>query len=523
MTSSTLDITPRTTRGAVSNAEPITPAPASRSAAVRTAYRRATDSDYPLWLDHVRSAAGCTRPIRLTGDLYTVARTGRAAAVLDHRHTDQLPDAAIYKACGNRRASLCPSCAQTYQYDAYQLVRAGLVGGKGVPDTVSNHPVVFVTLTAPSFGTVHTRVVRRHTCVDRRRCDCRPEPCHARRDIGLCVHGQAAVCWARHDPTDPRLGQPFCLDCYDYDHHVVWNHAAGELWRRTKQTAERHLAHLCRQRHIPYITVRSGDGTPQRIPPVRISHGKAAEFQRRGVVHFHALLRLDGIDSHNPDAIVSPPAGITIDDLDAAVRYAVAHTTCSTPAHPDRPTGWPIGWGDQLDVRPIILTGHGDITDSKAAGYLAKYATKSTEPTGHRSIRLTPDSINDHADPDGEHTARLIDACWRLGRPTHTPTPLRDRPARPRPATRLGPQWTCGTCRRSTRLAVCPHCIPTTPVDTRASTSVVVNPYAGLRRWAHMLGFGGHFLTKPATTRPPSNTCATPASPTAAPNRRTPA
>jgi hypothetical protein len=22
------------------------------------------------------------------------------------------------------------------------------------------------------------------------------------------------------------------------------------------------------------------------------------------------------------------------------------------------------------------------------------------------------------------------------------------------------------------------------------------NPYAGLRRWAHMLGFGGHFLTK---------------------------
>ena len=52
------------------------------------------------------------------------------------------------------------------------------------------------------------------------------------------------------------------------------------------------------------------------------------------------------------------------------------------------------------------------------AGYLAKYATKSTEVTGHRSVRLTADTIGDYADPDGDHTARLIDACWHT-RPTH--------------------------------------------------------------------------------------------------------
>ncbi len=63
-----------------------------------------------------------------------------------------MPDGAIYKACGNRRASVCPACARTYQYDAYQLLRAGLSGGKGVPETVATHPAVFVTLTAPSFG-----------------------------------------------------------------------------------------------------------------------------------------------------------------------------------------------------------------------------------------------------------------------------------------------------------------------------------------------------------------------------------
>jgi uncharacterized Zn-finger protein len=93
-----------------------------------------------------------------------------------------MPDAVIYKPCGNRRATVCSHCSKVYQRDAYQIVRSLLVGCKGVPETVSQHPAVFPTLTAPSFGEVHTRVAQRHTCTDRRRCDCRPDPCHARRD-----------------------------------------------------------------------------------------------------------------------------------------------------------------------------------------------------------------------------------------------------------------------------------------------------------------------------------------------------
>jgi hypothetical protein len=104
--------------------------PAPGYTAAGQALVRATRPDYFDWLTHVQAAAGCTRPIRLSGGLSTVeAATGR---LLDHRHTDQLPDAAIYKACGNRRHTVCPSCARTYQRDAYQLLRAGLVGGKGV-------------------------------------------------------------------------------------------------------------------------------------------------------------------------------------------------------------------------------------------------------------------------------------------------------------------------------------------------------------------------------------------------------
>ncbi len=64
---------------------------------------------------------------------------------------------ALRVACKTRRASRCPACAETYRADTYQLVRAGLVGGKGVPSSVSMHPAAFVTLTAPSFGPVHSR------------------------------------------------------------------------------------------------------------------------------------------------------------------------------------------------------------------------------------------------------------------------------------------------------------------------------------------------------------------------------
>ncbi|GAA0802037.1 replication initiator [Spirilliplanes yamanashiensis] len=468
---STLDLAPweHSAQGAGSNADTWTQLPPLFTTAGQ-ALDRAGRPDYFGWLDHIRAAAGCTRPIRLTGSVHTVeANTGR---ILDARHTDQLPDAAIYKACGNRRGSVCPSCSRTYQRDAYQLLRAGLVGGKGVPETVSRHPAVFATFVAPSFGTVHTRRVRKHTCTDRRRCDCRPEPCHARRDAGTCSHGQPAVCWARHDRDEPLLGQPLCLDCYDHDHQAVFNLFAAELWHRTKQTAERALRKLARSRRIPFPQLVDANGKARRVSPVRLSHGKAAEMQRRGAVHFHVLVRLDGVDSNDPAAMIPPPAGLTLDDLAQAVTDAAASTGFATPAHPDRPDGWPMAWGDEgkgkfVDIRPITLTGVGEVSDGMVAGYLAKYATKSTEATGHTTTRITGDNVDTHADAEGDHIARLIDACWRIGRATHTPAPLGDRPKR-QPG-----------------------------LDTEpAGSGPPANPYARLRRWAHMLGYGGHFLTK---------------------------
>ncbi|BFU43396.1 replication initiator [Krasilnikovia sp. MM14-A1004] len=540
---STLDLVPReqSAQGTGSNAEPAWIPPFAASSTAGQALARASRADYFGWLSHVQAAAGCTRPIRLSGDIYTVARHGSGATILDHRHTDSLPDAAIYKACGNRRHSVCPSCARTYQRDAYQLLRAGLVGGKGVPTTVSRHPAVFLTLTAPGFGAVHTRRVSTHTCTDRKRCDCRPDPCHARRDHPApCEHGQPVVCWVRHDADDPQLGQPLCLDCYDHDHHVVFNLHAAELWHRTKQAAERALAKLCRARGIPFIEVCTDGKTVRRIPPVRLSHGKAAEMQRRGAVHFHALVRLDGVNPGDLTAVVPPPAGIGLADLVDALDAAARETGFTTPGHPDRLDGWPMAWGEQLDIRPITLTGTGEVTDGMVAGYLAKYATKSTEATGHNSTRITADTIEQHGDPDGGHTARLIDACWRLGRPT-TPTPITgyllgllakqvtnkatpiadvlgllaglavtyvrrkliDRPRRaPQSGNRRLPfdtPWDCPDCGTHTRYRACPVCTAErqASLDTKhANTAGRATGYRRLRRWAHMLGYGGHFLTK---------------------------
>jgi hypothetical protein len=394
-------------------------------------FRRVTRDDYPHWLNHIAPAAGCAHPIRLRGTLHHVeADTGR---LLESRHTSTMPDETLYVPCSNRRAVVCPSCAETYRADTFHLIRAGLAGGKGVPDTVTDHPCLFLTLTAPSFGPVHTRHLSARTGA--------PRPCRRRRNPETCPHGLVLACDRVHDEHDTQLGRPLCPECYDYPGHAVWNAWAGELWRRTTITANRELRRLAKS-----LGVR-----------LRLSYAKVAEYQRRGLVHFHALIRLDGHDPTDPDAILAPDERVTTAHLEDLLRHAASSTTFRTPAHPANPEGWRIAWGGQLDPRhvtlsPVDVDDAGQVTTTAVAAYLAKYATKATETTGHAAARITTDTITVYADPT-THTGRLVAACWRLGK-------------RPR------------TIRTSEER------------DTWAET------YGRLRRWAHMLGFGGHFSTK---------------------------
>ncbi len=177
------------------------------------------------------------------------------------------PGGVLPVACKTRRASRCPPCAEVYRADTYQLIRAGLTGGKGVPNTVTAHPCVFATFTAPSFGPVHSHRER----------NCLPAPCRPRRQSPTCPHGRRMSCPDIHNRDDALVGEPLCPDCYDYTGSVLFNACAPELWRRFTITLRRTLAR------------QAGLSVKALNAQCRISFAKVAEYQRRGVVHFHAI------------------------------------------------------------------------------------------------------------------------------------------------------------------------------------------------------------------------------------------
>jgi hypothetical protein len=231
---------------------------------------------YQQWRAQVQATGGCAAPIHLTGSTQILDRDG--ALLIERAGTVLAP-------CGNRRAAVCPACSDRYAADAYHLLRAGLAGdqSKGVPDTVTEHPRAFLTLTAPSFGPVHTRKVTRRGHV---------VPCR---------------CGDRHHPADPRLATPVDPDIYDYEGAVLWQANAGALWARFTTTLRRALA------------ATLGIGARDFSDHARLSYAKVAEYQRRGLVHFHAVIRLDG-----PDGPADPPpAGLT----HQALRDAITTTT----------------------------------------------------------------------------------------------------------------------------------------------------------------------------------------------------
>ncbi|MCA2219378.1 replication initiator, partial [Jidongwangia harbinensis] len=192
---------------------------------------------------------------------------------------------------------------------------------------------------------------------------------------------------------------PLCLDCYDHHGQVVWNLEATELWRRTIQEFDRELERLGKRLGVT----------------LRRQYHKVYEFQARGVIHYHAVLRLDGYHPDCPGAIVPPARVVTRTMLASVLEHAFGKTSYTTAPHPaNNNHGWRIAWGQQgLDIEHINASGD-DSNLSKLSGYLAKYVTKSTEVTGALYRRIDDLAIELHATPD-THVGRLVQACWDLG------------------------------------------------------------------------------------------------------------
>ncbi|MER5619946.1 replication initiator [Streptosporangium sp. NPDC002544] len=344
---------------------------------------RLHDPQYARWASQIRRTGGCRQPIHLRGHVHHL---DPATGQRPHSYTTVTePDGILRVPCKTRRASRCPACAETYRADTYQLIRAGLVGGKGVPASVTAHPCLFVTLTAPSFGTVHTRREKNGTVL----------PCHARRDAATCPHGRVMSCTARHGADESRLGEPLCPDCYDYAGSVLFNAMSPELWRRLTEALRRRVARNAG------LTLR------ELREQLTISFAKVAEYQRRGVVHFHAVIRVDGPEG----PATPPPAWATADLLTNAVQHAASAVAVTVPAVPGEPAR-AFQWGAQLDIREITVTG--DLTEQAVAAYIAKYATKAAECVGTLDRRINPlDDLT--ALPIRDHARRLIAECLRLG------------------------------------------------------------------------------------------------------------
>ena len=381
-------------------------------------------ADFASWEHQLADTNVCAHPIRLHGRIRAVdLATGEVALIYD---TASEPGGVLHVACGNRRESVCPACSAVYKRDARQLVRAGLLGGKGVPESVTAHPCVFATFTAPSFGPVHSHRLRGRTIL----------PCRPRRDhkVRVCPHGRDISCPVRHGEHDPRLGRALCGDCYDYQAAVLFNLHAADLWRRFTTYLPRHLARLA--------------GLTQRelraLAAVRFV--KVAEYQARGVVHFHAVIRLDapGEDHQRPPARFT--AALLADAIGQAAN-AVRWSPRPDQDYPVRP-GVVLRFGVQVDCRVIRdglvdgLPGTGDKLDVGAVGnYIAKYATKTLTAPGvpDRRLRSAADLMGLRC---SRHYQQMIETAWKLG------------------GGRTG------------------------PADTR------------LCKKAHMLGYAGHFLTK---------------------------
>jgi hypothetical protein len=323
-------------------------------------------------LAEINQAGGCTHPIRLRG------------VSLD-RSTGELAEATILVACKDRRSAVCPSCSRLYQADAWHLIASGIRGGKGVCPDVAEHPQLFVTLTAPSFGPVHSRS---HRPGDNR-------PCRPRRSGGSCAHGVALSCLVRHGEDDPVLGEPLCAECFDYVGAVLWNAHVPRLWERTTLELYREVA-------------RAGPRSDREgRRAVRLSYMKVVEFQRRGLVHLHVVLRADGRDGPTE----APPTWLDARVLSEAVGGALSRAAVGVPSV----SGTTLGrarWGREHDAR--VLVG-GDDADARAiAAYVAKYATKTADDTAWLAhpVRSAAQLARLELRP---HVASLVRVAWTLG------------------------------------------------------------------------------------------------------------
>jgi hypothetical protein len=247
-------------------------------------------------------------------------------------------------------------------------------------------------------------------------------------------------------------------------------------------------------------TVKTRGVSPRTV---KVGFGKVAEMQRRGVVHFHAVLRLDGADPEprTPTARRTRPR--------RPRRRRSARREHDDPRHPAAP-GHASRLGHRAGhpprgIRAINRDTDDAITDGMVAGYLAKYATKAAEATGHTSRRFTSDTIDVYADYSVTfrllREARATWQCTHAACTRHRPsssstsssssgpvgitpaTQCSPTPPQPAPGSRDRPHGTNSPLDRQGGLAPTPQWIkvrlPKAPAPANNHVSSHLEPHTG--------------------------------------------
>jgi len=107
---------------------------------------------------------------------------------------------------------------------------------------------------------------------------------------------------------------------------------------------------------------------------------------------------------YRADQLRPPDARFTTRLLEDAVRATVQEVSAPIP---DELGGGRVRWGDQLDIRHLDARERREV-----AGYLAKYATKSTEQAGGLLHPITAEDVD--TAPVREHVRRYLRDAFRL-------------------------------------------------------------------------------------------------------------
>ncbi len=215
----------------------------------------------------------------------------------------------------------------------------------------------------------------------------------------MCSHGVPEGCFERHGTQDARIGVPLCPHCYDYAGAVLWNGSVGRLWDRFVIQVRRELAK------------RAGVRISDLTSLARVSFAKVVEYQRRGSVHLHAVIRVDGPGGPQD----APPPWASARLLGEAASAAGPWVRVRI-AEPNGNGVRLLRFGPQFDVQEITPGSAVEgLSDQAVAAYIAKYVTKGDLPGLVLANRLRSERQIEATPGLSQHARTLMRTAWALG------------------------------------------------------------------------------------------------------------